>query len=123
MGEMADYYNDPCADLDGRYFTSVFFESDDDFGDEELSFEDYECLRDMLGPSRTVWVTKEGKRIPIVEMEDAHVINTILMLERKGKTASKSYPSLLVEARKRNLPLDKVIERDIVNTCETSQGQ
>jgi hypothetical protein len=108
---------------DDPYFASIFFENGDDFGDEELSFEDYEILRDMLGPSSTVWVTKEGKRIPIVEMEDAHVINTILMLERNGKTVSRSYPSLLVEARKRNLPLDKVIERGIVDTCETLQDQ
>lgn len=31
---------------------------------------------------KLVWVTKEGKQVPIKEMTDTHLANTINMLER-----------------------------------------
>jgi hypothetical protein len=107
MGEMADYYSDPCADLN-----RAFFDEDDPFGDPDLSFEYYQNFKEMIGPSKTLWQTREGKSIPVVKMENAHIVNTILMLERNNKTHIATYPTLLIEARKRGLPLDKVIERD-----------
>lgn len=65
----------------------------------------------VLQPNETEWVTKHGKRILVSDMKDAHVINTILMLERSEATEVVTYPTLLDEARKRNLSLDKVIHR------------
>lgn len=113
--DMGDPFTKPYGgdmfDGDGS-FSDIFFDDDDDFGDEELSFEDWEHVREIVGPSRTVWRTKEWKTIPVVEMTDAHIINTILMLERTNATTVATYPTLLVEARKRKLPLDKPIKRD-----------
>jgi hypothetical protein len=31
-----------------------------------------------------VWITKDGRRIPVKEMSDEHIVNTIRMLRRKG---------------------------------------
>lgn len=33
---------------------------------------------------RIAWVTKEGKVIPIKDMTDAHLVNTINMIERNA---------------------------------------
>jgi hypothetical protein len=112
----------PDSDLNGwagfmeKSIHESFFDEDDPFGDPDLSFEDYENLKKILGPSETVWQTRTGKNIPVVEMGDAHIINTILMLERTHRTHVATYPTLLVEARKRNLPLDKIIKVDNINT-------
>lgn len=37
-----------------------------------------------LHPTETTWVTKENEEIPVVEMEDPHLINTIRMLRQKA---------------------------------------
>lgn len=79
-----------------------------------LSEAELDFIRSVLQPSQTEWITKYKQRIPVSEMEDAHIINTILMLERSEATAIATYPTLLVEARKRNLSLDKVIHREVV---------
>ena len=101
MGEMAEYYSDPCDDF--------IWDAADEL---DLDYEDYKQISKIFGPSRTAWKTREGKSIPIVEMTDAHIINTILMLERNNRTSAATYPTLLVEARKRNLPLDKIVKSD-----------
>lgn len=37
-----------------------------------------------LKPTKTTWVTRENEEIPVVEMGDMHLINTIRMLRRKA---------------------------------------
>jgi hypothetical protein len=34
------------------------------------------------GPTKTVWVTRDGERIPVRDMTDSHLLNTIRWLER-----------------------------------------
>lgn len=37
----------------------------------------------QIGPSIGVWVMKNGTRLPIKDMEDSHLVNTLRMLTRK----------------------------------------
>jgi len=41
----------------------------------------------LKGPTKTVWVTKDGQRIPVRDMEDDHVVNTIRLLRRSAAGA------------------------------------
>lgn len=58
-----------------------------------------------------VWVTARGERIPIKDMSDGHLNNTIRMLERRGWTTGRGavlypqYPRLLREREARALAL------------------
>lgn len=36
------------------------------------------------GPTKTIWVTKEGERIPVKKMDDRHLLNTIRFLRRNA---------------------------------------
>ncbi len=92
---------------------NIFTDDDEviDIYEETLSDESLEFIRNVLQPNETEWVTKYRKRVPVSEMEDAHIINTILMLERSEATEIATYPTLIAEAHKRNLSLDKVIHQ------------
>jgi len=59
MGEMADYYKEQ------------------QIGDE--------FYVDESGPTATVWVTREGQRIPVKDMTDVHLVNTIRYLRRQKR--------------------------------------
>lgn len=37
-------------------------------------------------PTKTIWVTREGERIPVRKMTDSHLVNTIRYLRRAGAT-------------------------------------
>lgn len=49
----------------------------------EMSEGAYQAMQDDLTPDPAqVWRSKDGREIPIVEMEDRHLINTIRFLRR-----------------------------------------
>jgi hypothetical protein len=88
MGDMADMERDRCLD-------------DDDFENFlEVSF-------NRPDPTRSVWVTREGVRVPIVKMSNRHLLNTIRMLRRKGigerEPGTPFFDTMLKVARKRKL--------------------
>lgn len=39
----------------------------------------------METPTKTTWVTKDGERIPVREMSDSHLVNTIQYLRRNAQ--------------------------------------
>ena len=74
---------------------------------------DYEELREE---DLTAWTTLDGRRILIVDMDTAHLQNTIRFVERTCREAKRPpypvYAKLLDEARKRKLiTLHDMIER------------
>jgi hypothetical protein len=46
----------------------------------------------MRGPTKTIWQTRNGKRIPVRKMSDSHIINTIRMLRRNTEAAKWCTP-------------------------------
>jgi len=65
-------------------------------------------------PLPDYWKTKDGREIPIAEMEDTHIINAMKFLNNKfGDNGIENWPvykSLIKEAQKRNI--DERIEWD-----------
>ena len=49
-----------------------------------------------------IWTTKEGTKIPLCDMGDRHLLNTIRMIERNVKEMQMATPSL------RKLPLESL---------------
>lgn len=49
--------------------------------------------RKMLGALGPIWVTKDGRRIPVTDMETAHIENTLAMLKRKGWCSPEEFTS------------------------------
>lgn len=49
------------------------------------------------------WRTRDGRVIPIKDMENSHLINSIWMLIKNGKTRAQWYLPLLDEAAKRQI--------------------
>ena len=47
--------------------------------------------------SRGVWVTKDGKAIPITEMETSHIKNTIKWMEKNDFEYEDEYKRLLTQ--------------------------
>jgi hypothetical protein len=46
-------------------------------------------IMNSLEPTRSTWVTRDGKHIPITELEDAHLANIIKQLYRKAGVLHK----------------------------------
>ena len=61
-------------------------------------------IEKFLG-TKDVWVTKDHESIPVTEMTDAHIINTIKYLERRKRTDVATYPTLLLVAAERKLDI------------------
>lgn len=58
----------------------------------------------------TIWKTKDGQTMPIVEMKDSHIQRAVAMLKR-GMYASQIekwpvYQNLIAEAVRRNIDVD-----------------
>ena len=49
------------------------------------------------------WVTKEGKNILIYQMDDNHLINSMLRIQRLWPWRSEYYHCICKEAQRRNL--------------------
>jgi hypothetical protein len=49
-----------------------------------------------------IWVTKDGREVPIKEMEDEHLLNTIRMLRRKGVVSTDVFDSCAAYAFSNN---------------------
>jgi hypothetical protein len=49
------------------------------------------------------WMARGGKWIPVEKMNNQHLVNAIMKLERTQKTATKSYSVLIEEAQRRHL--------------------
>lgn len=45
----------------------------------------------FVDPSEFVWETKDGKKIPVGEMEESHIINCIKLCERRIKEINESF--------------------------------
>lgn len=102
----------PASDLNGwAGFEDDFVLDPDDAGlDLDEWYDDYvQDIITRLKPTHDTWVTRKGKRVLVTEMEDAHLLNTIKMIERNKAEALPTYPSLLMEATARNLDLDKSV--------------
>lgn len=57
----------------------------------------------------THWTRKDGSRIPIVDMDDAHLINTIFFIQRnREKAVAEGFGPLYRDASEAHLPLSKV---------------
>lgn len=67
MGDMADYYGVESPEA-VDVFAAQCHQQDVD-----------RCYRDG------VWVTRDGRRIPVTRMEDAHLVNTLRMLQRNAE--------------------------------------
>lgn len=51
-----------------------------------------------------VWITRDGRRIPIPQLANQHLVNCILLIQRlKFLWRAEYYPTLLSEARSRRL--------------------
>ena len=90
---MADYY------LDSLSVRLMYDELDDD---------DIESTP-ILSNER-IWTTREGKRIKIKDMEDAHLLNSIRMINRDTSTELDYVFTVLCDEatrRKLNVPLRK----------------
>ena len=81
MGELADYYIDQEI---GRNL-------DIKIHDIELTFQNLE------------WSTKDGRKIPIKDMEDNHLLNSASMMKRNGHGKHIIYLRLMEEIKKRKL--------------------
>lgn len=65
--------------------------------------------------TKTVWVTREGERIPVRKMADSHLINTIRYLRRIGaeeKAAGESAGYSMLGMLQGEMAIDSV-ERDL----------
>lgn len=49
------------------------------------------------------WVCKDGKVLLIREMEDSHLVNSMLKVQRDWPWRSRYYPCLVDEAKRRGL--------------------
>lgn len=95
MGEMADYY----------------LEQEDPFDERETYWRGEGQLLDgppydqRSRPTATVWVTRQGKRVPVTEMSDSYLTNAISYMRRTASVCL-TWPALLAEAEKRGLQTD-----------------
>lgn len=51
---------------------------------------------DSIPDLPAIWITKDGRRIPIVDMGDGHIVNTIRMLRRTCRDTSRDEVYLTV---------------------------
>lgn len=95
MGDMADYYFDSmCKNL-------MNVDYDDDIESTPIL------------SNESIWTTREGKRIKIKDMENAHLLNSIRMINRDTSTElDHVFTVLCNEAtrRKLNVPLRNKIK-------------
>jgi len=100
----------PASDLNGwAGFENDFdiFDPDDAGLNMDEWYEFYVAdIMTRLRPTEDTWVTRKGKRILVKDMEDAHIVNTIKMIERNGAYKLPTYATLVVEARARKLDLN-----------------
>jgi len=72
---------------------------------EDMSEGQYQSLHAIVHEPEDaptgMWQRREGDLIPIADMTDAHLDNTIEMLRRNNATAWHKYRELLVEKKRR----------------------
>ncbi len=92
MGDIADYY------LDSMCKNLIYEGYDDDIESTPIL------------SNESIWTTREGKRIKIKDMEDAHLLNSIRMINRDTSTELDHVFNVLCDEairRKLNVPLRK----------------
>jgi hypothetical protein len=77
MGEMSDYY------------------LEQGIGDE--------FYEDRPQPTATTWVTRDGQRIPVSDMSDAHLVNTIRYLRRTASLALMDHLNKCIDSGTRSI--------------------
>lgn len=80
-----------------------FFDFDEDEWDDDRGHYVRSPYRAYAQNNAWIWVTRDGREIPVAKMENAHLFNTIKMLERLGHDGLPVYAALQEEARKRRL--------------------
>jgi hypothetical protein len=66
-----------------------------------LSTPSYADFKEYRRTHRTTWLTKTRKILLISDMDTAHIISCVNMLERCGQNDTKAYGGLIEELRKR----------------------
>ena len=64
-----------------------------------------------------VWTTKDGRKVPVREMTDSHLENTIKYLERVVHNAE------LNEAMFLEMMFDRAAEDDLIGRCESEDHE
>lgn len=72
------------------------------------------------GPNLEYWVTKDGRRLLISEMEDSHLLNTIRMLNHKFDNYVFDY--ILSLPRPHGDGACMAFENEIVNLADAGPG-
>jgi hypothetical protein len=74
-----------------------------------LSTPNYADFKQFLSLHSTTWLTKDRKILLIRDMETAHIISCVNMLEALDQQYTFAYAGLIEELRKRGQEYDKEI--------------
>jgi hypothetical protein len=74
-----------------------------------LSTPTYADFKEYRRQHRTTWLTKDRKILLMRDMETAHIISCVNMLEALGQEETLAYNGLIDELRKRGQEYDKEI--------------
>lgn len=75
-------------------------------------------------PSHLIWTAKDGRRIPIPQMEDSHLVNTINYLQRRVDQHRRALAlSFIMKATAHSMMFDHILNSDEVAINSQVQKQ